>query len=86
MFRGTCSSTELLKGYMASGSLGTPGLKTNWGVKFTKPWNSAAHNCKSSLCHYLFEYEQSSTKGVRLEWRTPSGKYNGQWSMVYCFI
>ena len=28
MFRGTCSPTEILKGYMARGSLGTPALRT----------------------------------------------------------
>jgi len=29
MFRGTCASIEMLKGYMARESLGTPALKTH---------------------------------------------------------
>jgi len=34
-------------------------LETNMGVKFTQPWNSAAHNCKSSLRKCLLEYESN---------------------------
>jgi len=38
-----------------------PGLSnmSNRGVKCTQPWNSAAHNCKSSLRKCAFEYESS---------------------------
>jgi len=33
--------------------------RNNRGVKFTQHWNSAAHNCKSSLRKCIFEYESS---------------------------
>jgi len=33
--------------------------KTNRVAKFTQPWNSSAHNCKSSFRKCLFEYESS---------------------------
>jgi len=36
--------------------------KSNRGVKFTQPWNCAAHNCKSSLRKCLFEYESSQVQ------------------------
>jgi len=34
-------------------------IKTNWVVKFTQPWNSAARNCKRSYRKCLIEYESS---------------------------
>ena len=36
-------------------------------MKFTLPWNSAAHNCKSSLRECLFEYDQPITSGAHLQ-------------------
>jgi len=39
-------------------------VETNRGVKFSQFWNSAAHNCKSSLGKYLFKYESSRVHKV----------------------
>jgi len=44
--RGTCSSTEMLKGYMARESLGTPALGSDYGYA----WPDAIQ-IKGSVCH-----------------------------------